>query len=194
MIHSHLDAFSAASVCLLSRTLVQMVSATAFSTWSWHHLYLPSHKTLGQQLRICSREPLARHSGHAGLLARPQQCRLDGLGRTSYTDWIRNLSLAGSDFQSSAQVILWAVICPSWSQLPACAKLLSSCSVPLLPLQGSLPGLAVISLSPRLCRSGVLCSYPAQLVLLPQILQGCRVSVSLPPVPLPVVPTTSSQF
>ena len=93
---------------------VQMMSATAFSTWSWCCLYLLSPRAFGQQLKMCSRDPLARHSGHAGVSASPLQRKFYGLGRTSYTEWIRNLSLAGSDFRGAEQVIFRV---NAWSQL-----------------------------------------------------------------------------
>lgn len=77
---------------------------------------VPAHVTtsIPPLLKMCSKQPLARHNGHAGELARSQQCKFARLGRTSYTGWIRNLSLAGSDLQSSDRVILQL---DAWFQL-----------------------------------------------------------------------------
>ena len=55
-------------LCLIQ---VQMTSATAFSTWSWCSLYLPSLRAFGQQLKMYSRDPLPGQSGHAGVSANP---------------------------------------------------------------------------------------------------------------------------
>ncbi|MEQ2161692.1 hypothetical protein GOODEAATRI_012141 [Goodea atripinnis] len=125
MMHSHMEAFSEAplmflAVILSSNPLMPsslnsqctdyprkplqptsigsqwMASATVFRICH-------GARALWQQLSVFSREPHPRHSGHAEDFASPQQCRFDGLGRTSYTDWIRNLSPAGSDFHSSAR-------------------------------------------------------------------------------------------
>lgn len=161
------------SWCLPCWIAMQMMSATAFSTCSWHHLYLIFPKAFGQQLKMCSKEPLFKHSGHATVLARPKQCRLDGLGRTSFTDWIRNLSLAGSDFQSSAQVILQAVVWFQLVQAPCfciatvlwqCPSSISAWISPWINWS--------LSLSPSHCCGKVLCSFKVQFVWLPQKLPG----------------------
>ncbi len=45
---------------------VQIVSATARRTWSWCQRYRPSPKAFGQQLRMCSKDPLFWQSWQAG--------------------------------------------------------------------------------------------------------------------------------
>lgn len=83
----------------------------------WYH---PSPKAFRQQLRICSSMPLLWYSRHAGESTKPYQCRLDGLGRTSYTERIRKLMRSGLELHSSAQVILrcsafsYLVQAPCW--------------------------------------------------------------------------------
>ncbi len=72
---------------LLLWIAVMIESAKALRTWSWRQQYRPSPKAFGQQLRICSSVPLLWHSWHAGESTKPQRCRLDGLGRRSYTWW-----------------------------------------------------------------------------------------------------------
>ena len=87
----------------------QMTSATALSIWSWHHLYLPSPRAFEQQLKMCAS---CRAQWICRCFCQPPSSKFDGVGRTSYTDWIRNLSLPGSDFQNSDQVIfqLWCQV------------------------------------------------------------------------------------
>ena len=107
---------------------VQMVSATARSTWLWRQRYLPSPKAFEQQLRMCSRDPLFWQSWQAGESTRPQVNRLAGLGRTSYTDWTKNLKWCYSIFQSSAQVILRSAECSHLVQAPCLASARSTAS------------------------------------------------------------------
>lgn len=73
---------------------------------------------------MCSSVLLPWHKGHNGVSALPQQKRLAGLGRTSYTDWTWNLRRDCSAFQSSVHVIstIWWLLIyldkiPCW-QIP----------------------------------------------------------------------------
>lgn len=125
------------------------------------------------------------HSGRAGVSAGAQQWRLDGLGRTSYTDCIKNLSLAGSDLQSCVRVSSCMVSVGPGS-------LLSCFGIPPPPLHGSLPAPSDVSFIPGPCRSVVLCGYQDQLVQLPPTQLRRHASALLLPHRLPSAPTTSS--
>ncbi len=85
---------------------------------SWRQRYRPSPKAFGQQLRICSSVPLLWHSWQAG--ESTKRCRLDGLGRRSYTELMRNLMCSGSELHKSTQVILRCSAFCHLVQAPCC--------------------------------------------------------------------------
>ena len=97
---------SADGVCYCLQDLVMAPTIMAIS------------KAFEQKLRICSNYPLFWQSWQAGESTRPQVNRLAGLGRMSYTDWTKNLKWYDSNYQSSAQVIVWPAVCSHVVQAP----------------------------------------------------------------------------
>lgn len=67
---------------------------------------------------MCSSEPPVWQSGNCGVSTRPHWKRLDGQGRTSQTDWIRNLIWCGLAFQTSLHKICWSAACSHWVHAP----------------------------------------------------------------------------
>lgn len=51
-----------------------------------------NHLCFRQLLRICSRGPCPEQRRHAGDLGVTHYCRMDGVGSTSHTSWMRNLA------------------------------------------------------------------------------------------------------
>lgn len=76
---------------LLKAMPMQMVSSTVHRTWLWRNRYCPSSKAFGQQ-KMCYNDLFFWQSWLAGVSTRPQESRLEGHGRTSYTDWTKNLN------------------------------------------------------------------------------------------------------
>lgn len=79
-------------------------SADCGRIWSCCHRYLPSAKLDWHEENTCSRLAVLQHSVQLGLSASPQEWRFYGVGRTSYTEHIRNLIWWSSMVQMSCQV------------------------------------------------------------------------------------------
>lgn len=77
-------------------------------------IYINPLQTPSRSCSNCSRVPCLEHRGHAGVSTLVHICRLDGLGRTSYTAWIRNLIRWGSALIAQ---LTWTLL-PSWPSPP----------------------------------------------------------------------------
>lgn len=90
---------------------LQMESAITFSTWWCRQQQRPYPQCFRVSTEERSSVPLPWHNGHDGTLL--QQKGLDGLGRSSYTDWERNLIQNSSAFQTFDHVTLRYIACSS---------------------------------------------------------------------------------
>ncbi len=95
-----------------------IASAMALRTWSCLQRYWPSPGAQEQLLSICSRVPVLEYRGHDGVSTLPQTNKLSGLGRMSYTPWIKNLILCGFHFHMSCQVTFRSIACSHFIQAP----------------------------------------------------------------------------
>lgn len=120
--------------------------------WSWCQWQHPTPGAFKQQLRMCSRVPVSEHSWQAPDSTFPQQNKLNGLGRTSQTAWIRDLMRWGTAFHSAVYETLSSSACSHLAQAPcfriATALLICSFSTGAHQLYGSPRNLLTLLLKP----------------------------------------------